>query len=145
MLRGLIPCSYIQEVLQMKIPRPEHPKPQFQRENWLNLNGSWQFEIDNAQSGMERRFYEQENFSSTIQIPFCPESRLSGIGHTDFLYGIWYKRKVTLEDRQLTGLIRLHFGAVDYRYSIRKWPESRRTYRRLYLFLPRYYPSGPQR
>lgn len=118
MLRGLIPCSYIQEVLQMKIPRPEHPKPQFQRENWLNLNGSWQFEIDNAQSGMERRFYEQENFSSTIQIPFCPESRLSGIGHTDFLYGIWYKRKVTLEDRQLTGLIRLHFGAVDYRCTV---------------------------
>ena len=31
--------------------RMEHPKPQFERENWLNLNGTWQFEMDPGNSG----------------------------------------------------------------------------------------------
>ena len=36
------------------IPRAEHPNPQFERESWLNLNGEWEFEIDNSVSGRER-------------------------------------------------------------------------------------------
>ena len=36
------------------IYRTEHPKPQFMRENWLNLNGSWDFEIDHGGSGEAR-------------------------------------------------------------------------------------------
>ena len=43
----------------MNIPRPEHPKPQFERENWLNLNGIWQFEIDNGKSGIQREHKEK--------------------------------------------------------------------------------------
>lgn len=38
----------------MKIPRPEHPRPDFERKNWLNLNGEWQFEIDYGKSGLEK-------------------------------------------------------------------------------------------
>ena len=37
------------------IYRTEHPKPQFMRENWQNLNGIWDFEIDQAKSGLERK------------------------------------------------------------------------------------------
>ena len=35
-------------------PRPEYPRPQFVRSDWLCLNGTWQFEIDSADSGLER-------------------------------------------------------------------------------------------
>ena len=38
----------------MNIPRPEHPKPQFQRDSWMNLNGQWAFEIDQSRSGQAR-------------------------------------------------------------------------------------------
>ena len=31
--------------------RPEYPTPQFERENWINLNGQWDFKIDNEKCG----------------------------------------------------------------------------------------------
>lgn len=40
------------------IYRTEHPKPQFERENWINLNGQWQFEIDRANSGVDRKLFD---------------------------------------------------------------------------------------
>jgi len=97
----------------MQIPRPEHPRPQFMRGNWYNLNGTWQFEIDQSKSGIARGLYrEGEALSGSITVPFCPESSLSGIGCKDFLYGVWYKRKVVIPAQK--GRTVLHFGAVDY-------------------------------
>lgn len=52
------------------IPRPEHPDPQRMRENWRNLNGIWEFEMDPANSGFERGFVEKEHFSKEIFVPF---------------------------------------------------------------------------
>lgn len=99
----------------MAIPRGEHPKPQFARAEWMNLNGEWQFEFDNGKSGKARKLYEPDcALSATIRVPFCPESTLSGIHHIDFLYGVWYKRQVFLPEQQLKGRVVLHFGAVDY-------------------------------
>ena len=51
------------------IPRPEHPDPQRMRENWRNLNGIWEFEMDPANSGFERGFVEKEHFSKEIFVP----------------------------------------------------------------------------
>ena len=98
------------------IPRPEHPKPQFRRDNWLNLNGEWEFVIDNGRSGKARRFFEKfPDEVKKINVPFCPESDLSGVGYKDFMYGVWYRRTVLLKDCQLDGRIVLHFGAADYK------------------------------
>ena len=100
----------------MQIPRPEHPKPQFRRDTWLNLNGEWDFLIDNGRSGEARRLYE--TFAGDVKkitVPFCPESALSGVGHKDFMYGVWYRRTVALTGEQLAGRTVLHFGAADYR------------------------------
>ena len=70
----------------MQIPRPEHPRPQFYRDTWQNLNGTWQFEIDQSKSGIARGlFKEGVELSGSITVPFCPESELSGVGHKDFL------------------------------------------------------------
>ncbi|MBO5231989.1 MAG: beta-galactosidase [Clostridia bacterium] len=103
----------------MNIPRPEHPKPQFERENWLNLNGKWQFEIDNGRSGEARGLANADAvLKDEILVPFCPESELSGIGNKDFMHGVWYKRAVNLTEEQCAGRIVLHFGAVDYKAKV---------------------------
>lgn len=94
--------------------RTEHPKPQMQREHWQNLNGEWDFAFDFGCSGVERRFYERDGLDRKIQVPFCPESDLSGIGYKDFIPAVWYQKKVELTKEQLEGHVRLHFGAVDY-------------------------------
>jgi len=97
------------------IPRSEHPKPQFRRDNWMNLNGPWAFQIDQGRSGETRKLHLPEaKLEQEILVPFCPESDLSGIGHKDFLYGVWYQKKVTLSENQCAGKVFLHFGAVDY-------------------------------
>ena len=101
----------------MSIPRPEHPKPQFFRDTWRNLNGTWQFEIDNSLSGEARNLMAVgTQLSGEIMVPFCPESKLSGVGKTDFMYGVWYKRKVDID--AISGRVLLHFGAVDYRTTV---------------------------
>lgn len=101
------------------IYRTEHPKPQFMRENWVNLNGEWQFEIDNAASGVERSLFDTEQaYSMKIQVPFCPESKLSGVENVDFMNSVWYKRSFDLTAEQLENRVILHFGAVDYQATV---------------------------
>ena len=69
--------------------RPEHPNPQFMRSNWKNLNGQWEFEIDQGNSGQSRGLYAPEQtFSQRIQVPFCPESKLSGIEYKDVMHAV---------------------------------------------------------
>lgn len=102
----------------MNIPRPEHPNPQWEREHWKNLNGLWEFEFDHGCSAVERRLWEKEKFDQEILVPFCPESRLSGIGRTDFIYGAAYRRSFELSGAELAGRTVLHFGAVDYEAAV---------------------------
>ena len=108
----------------MSIPRPEYPRPQFVRDSWMNLNGQWDFIFDFGNSGVEREFYRDGNFDAAVKasamptsitVPFCPESRLSGIGYTDFIPAVWYRRRFALGAQQLRGRTLLHFSAVDYR------------------------------
>ena len=95
-------------------PRSEYPRPQFKRSAWLNLNGQWQFEIDHGDSGRARGLLEKETLEREITVPFCPESRLSGIGSTDFMKAVWYKRSFTLPRQAEGRRVFIHFGAVDY-------------------------------
>ncbi|MBQ8513413.1 MAG: beta-galactosidase [Clostridia bacterium] len=95
--------------------RCEHPKPKFQRDAWINLNGEWQFEIDRGNSGVARKLYEDSAvLGSKINVPFCPQSKLSGVEDKDFMNSVWYKREVELTEEQIAGNVILHFGAVDY-------------------------------
>lgn len=99
----------------MTLPRNEYPRPQLVRDAWLCLNGEWQFEIDNSKSGAERGLFENDReLRDKIIVPFCPESRLSGIGNTDFMNCVWYKRELYLPAEWQGKRIILHFGAVDY-------------------------------
>lgn len=102
----------------MNIPRAEHPNPQWERKTWKNLNGPWEFEFDFGCSAVERRLWEKKRFDREILVPFCPESRLSGIGYTDFINGVAYRRNFELSQEELSGRVLLHFGAVDYEASV---------------------------
>ncbi|MFR5133863.1 MAG: glycoside hydrolase family 2 protein [Acutalibacter sp.] len=82
------------------------------------MNGPWEFEFDFGCSAVERRLWEKKRFDREILVPFCPESRLSGIGYTDFISGVAYRRNFELSQEELAGKVLLHFGAVDYEASV---------------------------
>ncbi|HWU58077.1 MAG TPA: glycoside hydrolase family 2 TIM barrel-domain containing protein [Microbacteriaceae bacterium] len=94
-------------------PRPEYPRPQLIREGWLNLNGTWEFEIDHGDSGLERGLLERA-LVERITVPFAPESAASGIEHTDFMEAVWYRTQFAVPDSWAGKLGILHFGAVDH-------------------------------
>lgn len=77
------------------------------------LNGEWQFEIDAGDSGLERGLRDRE-LSGRITVPFCPESELSGIGCSDFMPAVWYRREVTIPAEWRGMDVTLRFQAIDY-------------------------------
>lgn len=98
----------------MNIPRNEYPRPQLMRNEWLNLNGEWEFEIDNSKSGEAKEFFNRRSLDNKIIVPFCPESELSGINNKDFMNCVWYRKDIEIPDSWKEKNIILHFGAVDY-------------------------------
>ncbi len=101
------------------IYRTEHPKPQFMRESFRNLNGSWGFEFDFSKSACERGVLESDTpLQNEINVPFCPESKLSGINYTDFIPACIYRKEFMLDESEMSGNIFLHFGAVDYKATV---------------------------
>lgn len=97
-------------------PRPEHPRPDQFRENWMNLNGEWQFEIDEIGDGEIRGLTHGKDLADKIIVPFCPESKLSGHGlaNTRKLKHVWYRRHLEVPAAMRGQRLRLHFGAVDF-------------------------------
>ncbi len=58
-----------------------HPRPQLTRLGWTDLSGSWQFNYDDEDVGLNQCWYNQpDDFKRTIIVPFPPESKASGIG-----------------------------------------------------------------
>ena len=102
-----------QNALATALPKPEHPRPQLVRENWVNLNGAWGFEIDAGDSGLERGLRTRE-LGSEILVPFAPETKLSGVEHVDFMEAVWYRRTVIIPAEWAGKRAILHFGAVDH-------------------------------
>ena len=103
----------------IKIPRPEHPEPQWERKNWVNLNGEWQFELDHGASGQDRGLIEAATLKDKITVPFCTESKLSGVTYTDFIYQVWYKKAICFDKSALGDQrVILHIGAADYRSTV---------------------------
>jgi len=85
-------------------PWTVYPRPQMKRDSYINLNGEWAFSTN----------YGEPEAAETIRVPFCPESRLSGIGH-HFPEGaaLTYKKTLKLSDGFNRGRVLLHIGAAD--------------------------------
>ena len=87
-------------------PWQVYPRPQMKRENWMNLNGAWDFTVNYENQGQ-------------IRVPFCPESVLSGLGkHYEEESLLCYTRRFTLPDGFNRGKVILHIGAADQRSSV---------------------------
>lgn len=103
----------VQFVPEIDVPRPEHPRPTCVRPLWQTLNGRWEFEIDQGDTGLERGLRDRP-LTGVITVPFAPESAASGIGNTDFLEAVWYARDVAVPAGWGGRRVLLHFGAVDH-------------------------------
>ena len=101
-----------------EVPRAEYPRPQFERSEWINLNGEWTYEFDLVDTGYERELFKSRGFADKIIVPFAPESKLSGVGHKDFITGIWYHRTVQVPTTWSKNKIMLNFGAVYYESEV---------------------------
>ncbi len=100
------------------IPRPEFPEPQFERGNWVSLNGEWEFAFDDADAGLDAHWYAAPKFEKRITVPYCFESKLGGVNDTSFHPWVWYDRQVTLPSDWQGRRVLLHFGAVDYQSMV---------------------------
>src|SRR5262245_32623323 len=94
------------------IPRPEHPMPQMQREEWLNLNGKWEFGETNGDEAA--RFLSEDAYPESIVVPFCREAKASGLGRTELVKNVWYRRTFRVPAGWKSERVRLHVGACDY-------------------------------
>lgn len=92
--------------------RSEHPNPQFERSYYVSLNGPWEFAIGKGNGRLN------EPLPDRIEVPFCPQSEMSGVGITDFIDDCIYSRLITVRKEDLAGRLVLHFGAVDYEAGV---------------------------
>ncbi|PTW02187.1 glycosyl hydrolase family 2 [Halanaerobium saccharolyticum] len=103
--------------MDRKIPRPEHPKPQFERSDWQNLNGAWNFAFDDQNLGEKDKWHKKEELEEKIIVPFSFETKASGIADRSEHNFIWYQRKFRVEVDSEKKII-LNFGAVDYKTKV---------------------------
>ena len=91
----------------------EYPRPQFERAQWKNLNGLWDYAI------LKTNQIQPKRFQGKILVPFSFESSLSGVGkniHPEDK--MWYKRNFTLSENWKEKDVILHFEAVDYKCAV---------------------------
>ena len=87
---AVLRCGSVPEQAQVSIPLPEHPRPDFMRSEWINLNGPWSFALDSLDVGMNENWQSGETpFPLTITVPFSWAAPLSGIGRKD-VHNAWY-------------------------------------------------------
>ncbi len=114
--------------MEPTIPRPEHPRPQFERSDWQTLNGVWTCRIHRNSLGHMRDLALPASparppaatgpFDTEILVPFAPESALSGIAHPDFIDTIDYHRVIDVPAAWAGRRVLLHFGGVDFHADV---------------------------
>lgn len=91
------------------LPHPEYPRPQLVRENWVNLNGWWNYGIGPADGG------GPDMWPGKILVPFPIESQLSGVQlRITPQQKLWYGRQFAKPVLKAGERLRLNFGAVDW-------------------------------
>jgi Glycosyl hydrolases family 2, sugar binding domain/Glycosyl hydrolases family 2/Glycosyl hydrolases family 2, TIM barrel domain len=95
------------------IPLKEHPRPDFQREQWLNLNGLWDFRFDPQNRGENEKWYDKSgSFDRKIMVPFPWGSKLSGVENEAEIG--WYSRQIEIPSEWEGKKIFIVFGASDW-------------------------------
>ncbi|MBX6380890.1 MAG: beta-galactosidase [Thermoflavifilum aggregans] len=95
-------------------PWPEYPRPQMVRNDWLNLNGLWQYHMTDV---LNKDF--PDRWDGQILVPFAIESALSGVGkNVRADQALWYEKKFVIPSSWKNKHILLHFDAVDWRAEV---------------------------
>ena len=92
-----------------------YPRPLLGRANWTSLNGKWDFAID-AEAAWASP--DEVRWDRKIEVPFAPETELSGVGETGFFKAVWYRRAIERPRIDKDQRAILHFGAVDYNATV---------------------------
>jgi len=100
------------------IPRPEYPRPQFAREEWMNLNGEWEFAFDDDNAGTSQGWQDGLELPHRIIVPFAYQTKLSGINDKRVHECVWYARTFEIPQQWIGRDLLLNFGAVDYSSTI---------------------------
>ena len=106
-----------QDVRAGGIPLPEHPRPDFERAEWVNLNGRWRFAFDSANAG-ERTGWPATGLPGAreILVPFSWGSPLSGVPDSADIG--WYSRTLTVPAEWKGRRVFVVFGASDWRTTV---------------------------
>lgn len=100
-------------VLRMLKLRNEYPRPHFRRDEWLSLNGIWEFEFDDNHDGDLRGIHNGDvKLSKEINVPFTYQYPESGIGDKSFHDTLWYRKSFVYD--KLDKDVILGFNASDY-------------------------------
>ncbi len=79
----------------MKPTRNDYPRPQFRRDDWIMLNGEWEFEFDDNADGVTRDLPSGKvKLGKKINVPFAYQYEASGIGVYEKHETVWYRRTV---------------------------------------------------
>jgi beta-galactosidase/beta-glucuronidase len=92
-----------------------YPRPMLRRKEWTSLNGEWDFAID-AEGHWNNP--DDVEWTTTIMVPFAPESRASGIGRTELFHACWYRGELDAPEIGAGERLLLHFGAIDYQATV---------------------------
>lgn len=94
--------------------RNEFPNPQFERSEWISLNGTWNFQFDDEHVGHRRHFETINEWPMSIEVPFAFQSIDSGIHDLGFHDHVWYRRTFEVPKEMSHRRVILHVGACDY-------------------------------
>lgn len=104
----------------------DYPRPQMVRSSWQSLNGEWKFRFDDKGEGEKKRWYENFQSETKIQVPFSYETKASGIGEEKEHFCIWYARSLELKEQDFSGKrVLLHFEGCDYLTTV--WINGRKA------------------
>ncbi|WP_044289760.1 glycoside hydrolase family 2 protein [Robinsoniella sp. KNHs210] len=99
----------------MRSYKKDYPRPQLVRQEWENLNGTWDFLFDDRNVGEKEKFYTKFPGELKIEVPFTYETKLSGIGDENRHDHVWYRKKFTADKNRLEKeKLMLHFEGSDF-------------------------------
>jgi len=114
-----LPTPWTNEAMQTAVPLPEYPRPQLERDQWMCLNGKWDYL---GGKGTPAALHPQtpasfEGVHEKVLVPYCPESFLSGIQRKQEI-NMWYRRTFEIPAAWKGKQLILHFGAVDHSATV---------------------------